>query len=117
LLRIPPLEIADLMKKYQKIYEARKLLELPERATMDEIKTSYRSLIKKWHPDKRNAPDEECAEMTDRIINAYRTILDYCESYKYSFSEKEVKNYLSDEEWWFERFGEDPLWGKSSTEE
>jgi hypothetical protein len=27
------------MKKYQKIYESRKLLELPERATMDEIKT------------------------------------------------------------------------------
>ena len=105
-------KLAKLMKKYQKIYEARKLLELPERATMDEIKTGYRSLIKKWHPDKRNAPDEECAEMTDRIINAYRTILDYCESYKYSFSEKEVKNYLSDEEWWFERFGEDPLWGK-----
>jgi len=38
------------MRKYQKIYEARKLLELPERATMDEIKTGYRNLIKKWHP-------------------------------------------------------------------
>ncbi len=92
------------------------MLELPERATMDEIKAGYRSLIKKWHPDKRNAPNKECTEMTDRIINAYRTIFDYCESYKYSFSEKEVKNYLSDEEWWFERFGDDPLWGKKAGE-
>ena len=51
------LKLAKLIKKHQKIYETRKLLELPERAT-------------------------------------------------------EVKNYLSDEEWWFERFGEDPLWRK-----
>lgn len=99
-------------KKYQKIYEARKLLELPERATMDEIKAGYRTLIKKWHPDKCNAPNEECAEMSERIINAYRIILDYCKHYKYSFTKEEVKNYLSDEEWWFERFGDDPLWGK-----
>jgi DnaJ-class molecular chaperone len=105
------------MKKYQKIYEARKLLELPERATMNEIKSNYRNLIKKWHPDKCGASKEKCAEMTGKIIRAYKIILDYCRYYKYSFSEEEVKNYLSDEEWWFERFGEDPLWGKGTREE
>jgi len=105
------------MKKHQKIYEARKLLELPERATMDEIKAGYRTLIKKWHPDKCNAPNKKCVEMSDSIINAYKIILDYCNHYKYSFSKEEVKNYLSDEEWWFERFGNDPLWGKKGEEE
>jgi hypothetical protein len=25
---------------------------------------------------------------------------------------KEIKTHSSSEEWWFERFGNDPLWGK-----
>jgi len=49
--------------------------------------------------------------MTKKIIEAYKVIISYCEQYKYSFEEDEVKKYLSDEEWWFERFGDDPLWG------
>jgi hypothetical protein len=37
--------------------------------------------------------------------------MDYCVNYQYSFSEDTVKRHLSTEEWWFERFGGDPLWG------
>ena len=40
------------MNKYQEITEARKLLELSEHATMDEIKAQYRELLSRWHPDK-----------------------------------------------------------------
>jgi hypothetical protein len=32
--------------KYQQITEARNLLELPERASMEEIKSNYRNLIR-----------------------------------------------------------------------
>lgn len=35
-----------------------------------------------------------------------------CEEYKYSFPGEKVKRYLSAEEWWFQKFGNDPPWGK-----
>jgi DnaJ-class molecular chaperone len=98
------------MKKYQEITEARKLLGLSERATMKEIKSNYRALIAKWHPDRCSEDKEQCNEMTRKIIAAYKTIMNYCNQYEYSFSEEEVRNYLSKDEWWFERFGHDPVW-------
>lgn len=101
------------MDKYQKITEARKLLELPERATMREIKSRYRSLLAQWHPDKCSEKKERCTEMTRKIIAAYKTIIAYCDQYAYSFSKEEIKNYLAEEEWWFEHFGDDPLWGNN----
>jgi len=38
--------------KYQEITEALKILELPERATLEKIKSNYRRLLSRWHPDK-----------------------------------------------------------------
>ena len=99
------------MKKYQQINTARIMLELPEPATMEEIKSNYRALIRKWHPDRCQADREKCEEMTTNIIDAYRIINNYCKNYKFSFSKKEVSKYLPAEEWWLERFGNDPLWG------
>ena len=55
---------------------------------------------------------EICNEMTRRIILAYQTIVDYCQQYQYSFSEESVTGHQSLEDWWFKRFGDDPLWGK-----
>lgn len=40
------------MIKRQDIIAARDVLGLPERATMEEIKSRYRSLMHQWHPDK-----------------------------------------------------------------
>jgi DnaJ-class molecular chaperone len=100
------------MNKYQKINAARNVLELSERATMEEIKSNYRALIRKWHPDRCKANREKCKEMTTKIIAAYRIIYDYCNNYKFSFSEEEVSNYLSADEWWFERFGKNNFWGE-----
>jgi DnaJ-class molecular chaperone len=100
------------MDKFQKITTARRLLELSERATMTEIKSHYRSLLARWHPDSCKQDKEQCNEMTRKIIAAYKTIIDYCDHYKYSFSKEEMRNYLPADEWWFERFGDDPVWGK-----
>ena len=50
--------------------------------------------------------------MTRKIIDAHKVIQAYCERYRFSFAKEEVNNYLSGEEWWFERFGDDPLWGR-----
>jgi len=100
------------VKKYEEVAEARRLLELPERATMTEIQKKYRHLIKKWHPDTCDATKEKCTEMTAKIVAAHKIIMDYCKHYRFSFSKKEVRQYLSEEEWWFERFGNDPVWHK-----
>ena len=54
------------MNKYQDITEARKLLELPQRATMKEIKSNYRMLLAKWHPDRCSENKEQCNEMTKK---------------------------------------------------
>jgi DnaJ-class molecular chaperone len=97
--------------KFKDIIEAKELLNLPERASMEEIKSNYRELIGQWHPDKCHESDEKCNEMTRKIIAAYDIIIAYCNQYHYSFSKEEIKRYLSNEEWWFERFGNDPIWG------
>ncbi|MFO8088943.1 MAG: J domain-containing protein [Desulfatiglandaceae bacterium] len=102
------------MNKYQKIYEARVTLDLSETATMASIKSNYRRLLERWHPDKCGGNKEECTRMTRKIISAYDTIMDYCANYQYSFGEEAIKRQLSPEEWWFERFGNDPLWGNTT---
>lgn len=99
------------MNKFEKIYKARKILELPEIANMKAIKSNYRKLLAKWHPDKCKENKDECTEMTRKIISAYKTIMDYCLEYQYNFSQGTVERHRSPEEWWFERFGRDPLWG------
>lgn len=93
---------------------ARQVLELPERASMQEIKDSYKRLISLWHPDTCTMDKEKCQEMTRRIIEAYSVIRHYCSQYEYSFSRQEVERYISREDWWKQRFGDDPLWSSRS---
>lgn len=100
------------MKTYQQITEARKLLELPEQASLAEIKANYRKLLRKHHPDGSSKNKAERNEMTTRLTLAYKTIITYCNQYKFSFSKEEIQKYLPTEEWWFDRFGDDPLWSK-----
>lgn len=96
--------------KYQEITEARNILALPEKASLETIKAQYRRLISQWHPDKCHADPETCREMTCKIISAYETIMDYVENYQYDFSKDTVKSHRSPEQWWFDTFGNDPLW-------
>jgi DnaJ-class molecular chaperone len=105
------------MLQYQDIINAKNLLNLPERASMAEIKSRFRELISHWHPDKCNESPEKCHEMTKKIIDAYNTIIIYCDQYKYSFAEEDIMNSFSDKDWWFKQFGNDPIWGKGHTPE
>jgi hypothetical protein len=68
-------------------------------------------MLSKWHPDKCKEDKDACAGMTPKIISTYQTIMDYCIHYQHSFSKDTVKRHQSPEKWWFERFGDDPLWG------
>jgi DnaJ-class molecular chaperone len=105
------------MGKYEEITKARKILELDEFATLKEIKNKYRGLLKEWHPDLCKENEHIRKEKTIEIINAYRTIMSYCESYKFSFFKEEVEKYVSPEEDWIKRFGNDPIWGNYQEDE
>ncbi|GAB6193142.1 J domain-containing protein [Desulfocastanea catecholica] len=100
-----------MIDSYQKITAARLVLELPETATKESIKKNYRRLLARWHPDKCMEQKEMCDEMTRKIIAAHAVIMEYCQQYQYSFSEESVKRHQTSEEWWFARFGVDPIWG------
>jgi len=98
--------------EYRKIEKAIDILGLPESATMEFIKKRYKSLSRKWHPDKYPDNPEECHQMMQKINEAYQIIIDYCENYKYSFKKEDIRSTFSPEELWYERFGDDPIWGK-----
>ena len=96
---------------FDKITRARRVLELPENATMEEIRGNYKRLLKKWHPDMHNQL-EKSHDMTKKIIWAYKIISDYCQKFRFPFAQEDVEKYISGNEWWFKRFGNDALWGR-----
>jgi hypothetical protein len=100
-----------MMNAYEKITAARNILELPEAATAEMIKKNYRRLLARWHPDKCPEEKEFRNEMTGKIVAAHAIIETYCRQYQFSFSEVSIRRHQSSEEWWFERFGVDPVWG------
>jgi hypothetical protein len=103
--------VTPMTNTYQELTAARNVLGLPERTTLAEMKTQYRKLLKQWHPDTCPDAPERCHEMTRQIIAAYTRLMAYCEVYKISFAQQDVKDYVTPEEWWFRRFGDDPICG------
>lgn len=102
-------------KQWQEIIAARDLLGLEEKATRAEIKKAYRRMSKKHHPDlavKDKKGDKSQIEM-HQIITAYEVLLDYCESFRFPLTMEDPDS-LDGEDWWMDRFGQDPLWGKGS---
>ena len=86
------------------IDQARRLLGLGERASKTEIKDAYRHMCKQCHPDV--AKDKKTGTRRMKDINAaYRLLLEYCESYRFSFSREEVESF-DPEKWWSRRFGD-----------
>ena len=101
-------------KEWADIKAAAELLGLKEKATLAEIKKAYRRMSKKHHPDtqkrlKRKAKKINMHELTA----AYEILLNYCAQYAFPLIPGEDEQ-LEGEDWWFERFGHDHLWGKGS---
>lgn len=79
------------------------ILEVDEKATQDNIKSSYRKLAKKYHPDK-NKENKEAEEKFKEIAEAYDVLGDVKKRQKYDNSRKDP----------FERMGFNGFGGKST---
>ena len=78
---------------YDQLNNARKLLELEEQTTPQEIREHYWQLSKKFHPDK--FPGERDAQKHfEKVTHAYKLVTEYCREPSCSFREKDVKNWV-----------------------
>jgi DnaJ-class molecular chaperone len=92
---------------YEQLINSLALLDLPERVTLGEIKHRYRILVKDAHPDMVTDAQPEHFQ---KIHSAYRTLLEYTDAYKISFSEEEFYE-QNPEERLRKQFQDDPVWG------
>ncbi|GAB4336355.1 MAG: hypothetical protein Kow0089_06550 [Desulfobulbaceae bacterium] len=95
-------------KEWRAIEEARRLLGLGDRATLGEIKRAYHALSKEHHPDLGGAEDDD---MMYRLTEAYNLLMRYCDQYRFPLTRPEDDIYDA-EDWWMDRFGQDPLWSR-----
>lgn len=106
-------------KEWQAIEQAREVLGLGERATLAEIKRSYRRLSKLHHPDATEQAAGLSGEQMYRITAAYELLMRYCNEYRFPLKREgagdEGLNIYDPEDWWQARFGEDPLWSGKKT--
>ena len=101
------------MADFKQIDDARKALGLEESATLEEIKSIYKRLVLKYHPDRcKDGEKKECEEMFKKIAHANDILMAYCAGYRYSFKEKDVKINTMDREFYkhLKRFY-DGWWG------
>lgn len=92
---------------YLELQRSLRVFGLGDRATLGEVRKRHRELVKQCHPDSG------CGEDGDRIreVNeAYRILLAYIQSYRFSFSEDEFYE-QNPEERIKRQFMDDPLWG------
>ena len=92
---------------YEELEHARNLLGLGNRATIREIRTRHRHLVKQHHPDSGSAPDQEFIREINR---AYQIITAYLAEYRISFTEQEFYEQCPDE-FIRRQFRDDPVWG------
>ena len=85
------------------------ILGLKDRATLQDIKSRHRELVKQYHPDTGDTTDPASIR---QINAAYRIVTEYVSGYRFSFSEEEFCE-QNPEERIRRQFMDDPLWGKN----
>jgi DnaJ-class molecular chaperone len=62
----------------KRLNEYKKLFDVDGEPTLKELKTTYRNLVKQWHPDKFQAGDEKAVEaelMSRKVIDGYHFLV------------------------------------------
>jgi DnaJ-class molecular chaperone len=95
---------------FKELRGALKVFELGERATLREIKSRHRELVKRHHPDAGSAVD---AEKIRQVNAAYRVLLDYLAEYRFSFDEEEFYE-QNPEERLRQQFFDESEWGRGN---
>lgn len=75
----------------KRINEYRKLFNVEANADLKQLKTTYRNLVKEWHPDKFQEGDEMAAEAelkSRQIIDAYHFLVSIAPETKDANSEE-----------------------------
>jgi len=71
---------------YADLQQALLIFGLGERATLKDIKSRYRTLAKRYHPDTSTSEE---ADAMRKVNAAYRIIQAYIAEYRFSFAEDE----------------------------
>ncbi len=96
--RIPP----------DQIERSLKVIGLPGSATLQDLKTAYRSLALQYHPDR--CPEEAIAECHEKMVainRAYHLLLSNPESWQTEGRSEDAETDYG--EWWRAHFGEGPM--------
>jgi DnaJ-class molecular chaperone len=87
------------MADFKQINEARKSLGLDEYVTLKELRSAYKKLVLKYHPDRcLDSKKKGCEKIFKKISRANDILMNYCAGYKYSFKEKDVKRNAMEKE-------------------
>lgn len=79
------------MANFNEIDEARRLLTLGKTATLKEIRSAYRRMASRYHPDRHTTSDSSpYDEIMTKLNWAYKVLTEYCRDYKYTFGEEDV---------------------------
>jgi len=73
------------MSPVDEIEKALEVLVLPKLISRTEIKTQYRFLAKKNHPDADGS-----AEKMEQLNHAYALLMQYIDEFRYTFDEEEI---------------------------
>jgi DnaJ-class molecular chaperone len=91
---------------YEDLQAAVRLFGLSARATLKQINQRHRELAKRYHPDHGAGDDRKMAEISE----AARVLREYCQKYRFCFSEEEFYE-QNPEERLRRQFAADPVWG------
>lgn len=58
--------------------EAKEILGIADRASIQEIRSRYHALVKEWHPDVSDYDSEDAHNTMIRLNDAYDILIGYC---------------------------------------
>ncbi|MEN8200905.1 MAG: J domain-containing protein [Thermodesulfobacteriota bacterium] len=95
---------------WKEVVAAKELLGLGDRATLGEMKRSYRRKCKEYHPDLVGN-DRAKGDVMRKLTRAYDVLMNHYNQFRIPLVPQDGEA-LEPEDWWMDRFGQDPLWGK-----